>query len=426
MSKYKKIYKDLRNKIENREYKPGNKIPSMRKLAEEYGCNKLIVKKAFDLLKDNNLIEKKIGKGSFVKFPEKINSKKNIFDFTTSYITEDFFPYKKVSKLINNLIDKEKSSIFSQSNIKGDKNLINVLANKYNLPQKNMIIISGAQQGIDLSRKILNLRFSENIIFEDPTYSGAISLFRPKIFVTLENDGPSINELKQKINKKIKSFYTIPIIHNPTGINYSPEKKKIIASLAQKYNFYIIEDDYLSDFSENNTKRFVDIIPDKTIFIKSLSKITAPGIRLGFLVAPDSLVNKFLNAKFSSDIMSSTFMQKFLNIFIKSGLFDKHIHYCKTIIDKRKNVLKELINNYPFLNISNSQEGYNLWIKSDKPINLTNPPWADGSNFSFSKEYQDYFRISFMGIKENNFENSIKYLKTIFDGIEEESDQLVF
>ncbi len=426
MLKYKKIFEELKNKIENREYKPGNKIPSIRKLAKKYGCNKLTVKKAFDLLKEKKLIENKVGKGSFVKFPDSISSKKNIFDFTTSYISEDFFPYKKINKLLTTLIEKEKSRIFSQSNIKGDNNLINELSKKYELPKSNMIIISGAQQGIDLCRKILNLKFSENIIFEDPTYSGAISLFKPKIFVSLENDGPSVKKLKQKLNKKIKAFYTIPIIHNPTGINYSLEKKKIIANLAQKYDFYIIEDDYLSDFSKNKTKRFVDIVPNRTIFIKSLSKITAPGIRLGFLITPDSLYKNFLNAKFSSDIMSSTFMQKFLNIFIKNNLFDEHINNCKSIINSRKKTLKTLIKKYDFLKIVNSQEGYNLWIKSDKKINLSNPPWAEGKNFSFSKEYQNYFRISFMGIKENNFDNGIRYLKSIFDSLEKDSESPVF
>lgn len=425
MAKYLEIYSFLKDKIENRNYKPGEKLPSIRKIADKFDCNKLTVKKAYDKLKEENYIKQLVGRGSFVKFPDSYKNKKKSLDFSSSYISEKFFPVEKMQQIVDNLFTVEKTNLFAQSSLKGVKSFRNTLSSYYDINKKNMIIISGAQQGLDLISKVFNLKINKNILFEDPTYSGAVTIFKPEKFVRLESNGPDIEEFVKKINKNLKLFYSMPSIHNPTGISYSIDKKLKIAELASKDDFYIIEDDYLAELLDKKNKRFIDIIPEKTIYIKSLSKITSPGIRLGFMAAPDNLTNSFLEKKYTSDIVSSTFMQLSLNEFIKKGYLDKHVENIKSILKNRKIHLNNFLKQYDFLKYNQDFNGINLWIKSEKNIDIPVPPWAAGINFSFSKKFKNFFRLSFMSMDDKSFHDGLNYLESIFSNIKNE-DSIIY
>ncbi len=413
---YKSIAAEIEKRIRSGIYKPGEKIPSIRSIAKEFACNKLTVQKAFNILKRDGFIENIVGSGSFVRFPEKIDRTiKGVFDFYTEYISEKFFPYKAAKKIFSELFDKEKTRAFSPPPVEGDPDLIKTLGEYYRIHTQSMLVISGAQQGLDLTAKVFATRISQAILFEDPTYPGAISLFRAKHFVPLKKDGPDLKRLTAKLSGRIKLFYTMPSVHNPTGISYSTEKKEAIAKLARRYSFYIIEDDYLSEFKENIGPRFVDIIPERTIYIKSLSQTTVSGIRLGFMSVPENLYDKFLYAKFSSDIASTGLLQKFLNVFMGNGDYEKYIESTKKRIAIRKKYLADIVNSYPNLCIPFSQSGYSLWICSRKPVTIPYPPWTPGEHFSFSPKFTKYFRISFMHIDDLRFKQGLLYINDLFN-----------
>src|SRR6056297_2450932 len=141
MAKYLDIFENLKAKIENREYKPGEKLPSIRKIADKFDCNKLTVKKAYDKLKKENYIKQLVGRGSFVKFPDSYKNKKKSLDFSSSYISEKFFPVEKMQQILDNLFKVEKTNLFAQSSLKGVKSFRNTLSSYYDINKKNMIII---------------------------------------------------------------------------------------------------------------------------------------------------------------------------------------------------------------------------------------------------------------------------------------------
>ena len=141
--------------------------------------------------------------------------------------------------------------------------------------------MSGAQQGIDIASKAI-LNINDNVIVEKPTYAGALSVFkfrRANVFeIPIDEDGINIKKFEEILKKnKIKCFYTMSYFQNPTGISYSREKKIKILELANKYDFYIIEDDYLSEliFDENIKHEPFRVLDnnDRVIYIKSFSKI---------------------------------------------------------------------------------------------------------------------------------------------------------
>ena len=130
---------------------------------------------------------------------------------------------------------------------------------------------------------------------------------------------------------------------NPTGISYSKEKKLKILELANKYDFYIIEDDYLSEliFDENIKHEPFRVLDtnDRVIYIKSFSKIFLPGIRLGYIICPEEFRESIQNSKINTDIATSTLMQRALEMYIKEGYWIGYIDDLKNAI-KNRNILK--------------------------------------------------------------------------------------
>ncbi|HDQ13391.1 MAG TPA: PLP-dependent aminotransferase family protein, partial [Sediminispirochaeta sp.] len=380
MSLYRDIFTSIKEGIERGTYPPGSKLPSIRELAAERGCNKLTVKKAFDLLKESGLIENQVGRGSFVRYRQLDRREKaHVYSFHSAYIGEVFFPVEEAEEIFARLFRDEKG-LFASAPVGGEAELIAALAERYRLPADRTIVISGAQQGLNLCGNLLDANVSRHMLFEDPTYSGAIRVFKPLHFVPLETDGPRIDALRRVLAEDIRFFYSMPQVHNPTGISYSKEKIETITELAKEHDLFIIEDDYLSEFLPQRALRFIDIIPERTIYIKSLSKISAPGIRLGFMTVPPRLYERLLANKYAADIGTASLMQKFLAKFIESGALDRHLDRCSQSLRDRKTRVMELLSRYPFLKMQGRQHGYNLWVGSELPLDYPDPPWAAGSN----------------------------------------------
>ncbi len=417
LSGYRAIARTIGERIASGEYTPGEKIPSIRQFAKEFHCNKLTVHRAFELLRQQNVIENRVGSGSYVRFPESMAAPSAIFDFRTDYLDPSLFPYLQVQSIFNQLFHEQKAHALAPTPAEGDNGLIDVLSQHYRLPAHRMMIISGAQQGLDLVAKVFSANISEALLFEDPTYPGAISLFKARHFVSLCDDGPDLNGLHEKLNGPIRLFYTMPAVHNPTGMAYSLEKKEAVGRLAAVHNFFIIEDDCLSEFRHPTIPRFIDLCPDRTIYVKSLSQVTVSGIRLGFMVLPETLFKKFLYAKFSSDIASSGMMQRCMREFIRQGFFQGHLDEIQRKIHHRRQTLLGVIEPLDHLSVAARQEGFSLWVKSRLPPPVDPVPWCRGEEFSFTSQSRAHFRLSFMHMDDNRFSRGLDYLRQFLGGL---------
>jgi DNA-binding transcriptional MocR family regulator len=96
--------------------------------------------------------------------------------------------------------------------------------------------------------------------------------------------------------------------------------------------------------------------------------------------------------------------------FIHNGLYRDYIHKATVKIEERKALLQSILSGYPDLSLPGPQHGYSLWVKAREYREPPNPPWHTGSEFSFSQEYRDYFRISFMNLDDVTFERALRYL----------------
>lgn len=305
-SKYIQIYNHIKEMIVQRKIKEHEKLPPIRKLADFINVNNATIVKVYELLEKEGYVYKIIGSGTFVsslKIKEEVNIKKykDMIHFDSGNPSKDLFPLDNFKAAINMALEEDGASIFEYDEGKGSEELREELCTylrkkKINTNKNNIQIISGAQQGIDIVCKGL-INYSDVVFVEEPTYNGALEVFKSRgakiITIPMLDDGIDIGILKLKLEKiKPKLIYVMPNFQNPSGISYSEYKKKKLIELSEEYDFYILEDDFISDFAfdskDNKPLKSYDM-KNRVIYIKSFSKILMPGLRIGIVDIPREL-----------------------------------------------------------------------------------------------------------------------------------------
>jgi len=310
-------------------------------------------------------------------------------------------------------LDRDRGNAFDYQDSQGYyplRSSVRILLEKRKIAchEENIQIISGAQQGIDIIAKAL-LRQGDYVITESPTYTGARGAEIAD--VPLSCDGPNLNILEYNLKKyKPKLIYTIPSFQNPTGISYSNEKRKEILALAERYDAYIIEDDYVSGLDFENmgfaTVKSMDK-SDRVIFLKSFSKIFMPGLRLGFMVVPSSLKSYIIEAKHATDISTSGLIQR---------AFIYKERYYKTIEALERHLPQNVQFHKP-------GGGLNIWLELPancftgsllKAASAENIVFAPGRIFySSTPTNLNNIRLSFAAVDADEIERGIEKLSEL-------------
>lgn len=437
---YVQLYEELRNYIVNGILAEDYKLPPIRSMAEELHVNNVTIVNAYRLLEDNKLVYKKTGSGTYVMpLKDKIilesdiplvseeieyEMDKDIGDGTINFAsaTPDpmLFPVSDFKQVLNEVLERDGGNAFMYQDSKGYAPLRDAIASyvlKYgiNAAFEDIHIISGAQQGIDIISKVL-LTNGDYVFVECPTYMGAIAVFKSRganiIEIPMQNDGPDMKALEKMLKLiKPKFFYTMPVFQNPTGTSYSERKKRHLLLLCKKYDIRIVEDDYLSDlcYLDNN------ILPlkaydteDRVLYIKSFSKIFMPGLRVAYMIIPQNIREKVMSAKHMTDISTSGFMQRILDVYMTRNIWDKHIAYMKKEYGLRYIEAVRAVKKYlRGVSFNQPNGGLNLWLRLPEEV-LASKLFEQcrkekvlitpGTTFLKDREGERYIRISFAGI----------------------------
>lgn len=205
-----------------------------------------------------------------------------------------------------------------------------------------VIIMTGANQGIDLTAKAL-LNKGDKVIVESPSFIGSLNAFRTYeaelVGVRVEADGMNMEELEEKLKNEsnVKFIYTIPTFQNPTGYTMSFEKRKKMLELASKYDVLILEDNPYGDlrFSGEDVPTIKSLDTEgRVIYAGSFSKILSPGMRLGYIVASAPIVEKIEILKQVNDVHTPMLTQLMCVEFMKKYNIDDYI-------EKNRNLYRE-------------------------------------------------------------------------------------
>ncbi|QYR21833.1 PLP-dependent aminotransferase family protein [Paenibacillus sp. sptzw28] len=357
MHKYLRLLSDLEDLIQSHPYKEGDKLPSIRTLAQQYGCSISTVIRAMGELEHRDMIYSMPKSGYYVvqRSRDKNQRAARIIDFASAAPDPDIFPYLDFRHCINKAIDAYRNDLFIYGTPQGLASLIEVVRKQLTdyqvfASQRNIFITSGVQQALSLLATIPFPNGKKKIVIEQPCYHLFIEHLQTynHDVIGVERTAAGINLQKLEHifrTEDIKFFYTMPRFHNPLGTSYSAKEKRKIAVLAAKYDVYIVEDDYLADFEEDSRADPLYAYDDSShvIYLKSYSKIIFPGLRVGIAVLPDTLTEVFNRYKRVADIDSSMLSQAALEIYIKSGMFERHKQKIRTSYARKSKLLADAL-----------------------------------------------------------------------------------
>ncbi|PUE09705.1 PLP-dependent aminotransferase family protein [Limnohabitans sp. WS1] len=196
-----------------------------------------------------------------------------------------------------------------------------------------VLITTGSQQGLDLVAKIL-IDAGSRILVETPTYLGALQAFTPMeplaVGVSSDDHGVDAADLRAKVGTgadKARFVYLLPNFQNPTGRTMTEERRAAVAQVAVETGLPIIEDNPYGDlwFDAPPAPSLSSRHPEGSVYLGSFSKILAPGLRLGYLVAPPALYPKLLQAKQAADLHTPSFNQRVVAEVLKDGFIERHV-----------------------------------------------------------------------------------------------------
>lgn len=355
--KYKKIMSEIERQIEEGLLKPGHKLPSIRALSQKHACSKNTIIKAYEQLERKHLIYAVPKSGYYVvdniysRIPRATGSKK--IDFLSAGPDRKVMPFRDFQHCINQAIETYKHDMFVYSEPQGLYSLRKQLArylqnNQVFAPPERICVVSGSQQALHILVSLPFPNGKSKICVEQPTHFSFIESLKvhesAAIGIEMTREGVDLARLEHIFkHEDVKLFYTVSRFHNPTGFSYANAQKKKIVELAQKYDVYIIEDDYMGDLDLNlkQDPMFAYDPSGRVIYAKSFSKVMLPGLRLGLAVIPEQFISKFVQAKFAADLHSPVLTQGALEIYLKSGMFDAHIQKMRFIYGKKAALLQQ-------------------------------------------------------------------------------------
>lgn len=240
------------------------------------------------------------------------------------------------------------------------------------LPVDRVLVTSGAQQAIDLIGRVLVDR-DVTVVVEQPTYLGAVhafSLYEPRMAtVPVDADGLQVDVLADLLAAGLRPrlVYAVSTFQNPSGATLSPERRRELARLADHYGFWIVDDDPYHELRfEGAAPPVIGTFTDRVIRLGSFSKTVAPGLRVGWAVAPTELVDPLVRVKQAADLQASSFAQPVLvDLVSDDRRYQAHLARLRTIYSQRADALVVALASTfgDRLDLSRPQGGMFVWAR---------------------------------------------------------------
>ena len=275
----------------------------------------------------------------------KVTEKPGIISFAGGLPSPKTFPVSAFSAACEKVLREDGHAALQYSASEGYAPLREMVANMlpWNVDPALVLITTGSQQGLDLIAKVL-IDEGSRVLVETPTYLGALQAFTPMepdiVSVACDDGGVDLADLTAKA-EGARFFYVLPNFQNPTG-RTMPEARRAALSLeAARLGLPLVEDNPYGDlwFDTPPPLPLTARNPEGCIYLGSFSKVLAPGLRLGFLVAPASIFPKLLQAKQAADLHSPGFNQRLVAEVMKDGFLDRHVPTIRALYKSQRDAM---------------------------------------------------------------------------------------
>lgn len=346
--KFTEIMDYLRREIDKDIYT--DKLPSIRGLAIKFGCSNSTVIKAYNELEALGLVFSAPKSGYFIN-REKVHGE-NKYDFYSGVPNSKSLPLESLTKIYTTVLNEKNQTLLNYSFPMGYNLLREHIQKEHHmdeLPLESILITDGAQGAL---RLILGTPLNgKKILVEDPTYNIVLSYLEINSLDhdTIERnlEGINLTEFEKKVKTDdVRYFYTMSRNQNPLGTDLSLSDMQEIVLLSRKHGFYIIEDDYVNEFSKGPT--FFSLAPDRTLHIRSFSKTISPTLRIAALTVPKDLSKELSYNTTYLNQGAALLSQAVLLNYLKSDYYAKDMSHQREKIKQNIMIFKNALQGFPF------------------------------------------------------------------------------
>ncbi len=370
---YRQIADQIRAGIRDGRLEPGERLPTVRVLAEELEITRLTVHKAFRELQADGILEATVGRGTFVRATVSATSSPNdpSVRLTADRVMADIQKFTGESGMRNlahaepdpDLIPAEAfwdclvdlradaSSHMQYVSPQGDQGLREALSvflesRGIQADPDEILVTSGVTQGMSLVAGAL-AKPGDRVAVEQPTYLGLLHILEAQglrpIGIPLDPEGPRLDGLDRVIAQdRPRFFYTIATFHNPTGQSMSRRRRRDLLSLAERHGLFLIEDDIYHHLAYQSppppTLKSMDR-KGLVVYLDGLSKAALPGIRAGYGVVSRPLLDRMLSLRRAADLCGPLTLQRALAEFLRRGCMKKHMQRILPIYRRRRDAI---------------------------------------------------------------------------------------
>lgn len=291
----------------------------------------------------------------------------------------------------------------------------------------NVLVTGGSTQALDFACRVF-LQEGDAVIVENPTFLGALEIFHTfgveLIAVDCDEHGMDVHKLEQALehNPHAKVIYTIPTFQNPSGTNLPLDRRQRLVELARQHNVAVFEDDPYGDLQYSGEAipplRALD---DRVLHFGTFSKTIAPGIRVGYVIAPDEVMDKLLATREVADISNDRIMMRTVALAVEDGFLDDHIARCQDFYRPRRDAMLTALEREMPEGVSWSKPdgGFFVWITlpdhidSDRMFDVAaehGVVFFPGQWFDPAKSVSHTIRLSFSTVPEDRIDLGITRL----------------
>jgi len=364
----------------------------------------------------------------------KLTADPEIISFAGGMPDPDFFPLEALREIAGIVLAEDGKAALQYNATKGYAPLREKIADRMQrmdirASADDIMIVSGSQQGIDFCGRVF-LDEGDAVVCESPSYSGALNAFSAYLpeFIEIPTDdqGMDIDQLEQTLStcSNIKLVYVIPDFQNPTGRTWSLERRQQLVTLADRFDIPIIEDDPYSSFRFEG-----DPLPalksldkhNRVIYLGTFSKTLCPGLRIGWIVAGEDILNKIEIAKQVADIHSNSLAQREIDQYLERFDLDKQIERVTAAYGKRKALMVKAIKKFFPAECSwtDPEGGIFIWVEMPAYINARHVllkaikekvAFIPGGGFFPNSQKENTMRLNFSTMSDEKITEGIERL----------------
>ncbi|MGD9221711.1 MAG: PLP-dependent aminotransferase family protein [Desulfobacteraceae bacterium] len=296
------------------------------------------------------------------------------------------------------------------------------------------ILISSGSQGVLDALAMIFISKGDTVAVESPTYIGALQAFTPYEpgYVGLEADEQGVipEALEAALSTRaIKFIYLVPTFQNPTGRTLSLERRQAVARMIQRHDALLIEDDPYSALRYHGCTlpSIKSMAPEHVVYVSTLSKVFAPGLRIGFCVAPKPLRRWLVMVKQGVDLHTSTFNQALAAEYLSGGYLHDHLPKIIEIYRPRRTAMLNALKRYfpSTFTWSSPQGGMFIWAQGPAGVDMEkiygqsvkqNVAFVPGTHFYATKGAgKETMRLNFTSCDESQLDDGIRTLAGVID-----------